>query len=161
MQESGFAAARWVSSWIFHLGEVKGGRSPFWIKGQDFCGNPFGGITWALQTCEESPALCGHQDGHKQRDWDVAGVPHPAGVWGSIPLYQDTLSPPFPLPQGTRMHKCMPGVTQLPKAQNVRFSQVSRTCRCFKSKCYLNKNNWVFERIFWSVPFEWEKLSFL
>lgn len=34
MQESGFAAARWVSAWICHPAEVKGGSSLFWVKGQ-------------------------------------------------------------------------------------------------------------------------------
>lgn len=142
MQESGFAAARWVSAWICHPAEVKGGSSLFWVKGQKWSlWKYFRRYTWVLQTCGASPALCGHQDCHKQRDWDFAGTLYPAGVWRGIPLYQDALSPSLPLPQGTCMHKCMPGVTRLPKVENVRFSQVSRTCRCFKSKCYLNKSN--------------------
>lgn len=98
---------------------------------------------------------------HKQKDWYVAGTLYPGGVWRGIPLYQNTFSASLPLPQGTRTHKCMPGVIQLPKVENVRFSQASRTHRCFKSKCYLNRNNEVSVRIFWSVPFDWEKSSFL
>jgi len=98
---------------------------------------------------------------HKQKDWDGAGSLYPERIWRGISLYQNTFSLSLPPPQDTCMNKHMPGVIQLTEDENVRFSQVSRTHRCFKSKCYLNRNNEVFETIFWSVPFEWEKLSLL
>lgn len=163
MQESGFAAARWASAWSCHLPDVKAGSRPFWVKWQK----------WSLwksfwrydmgysKLAVDQVLLCMDiRTAHKQKDWDVAGTLCPEWVWRGIPLYQNMFSPSLPFTQGTHTHKCMPGVIQLPKVEDVRFSRVSRTRRCFKSKCYLNRNNEVFERVCWSVPFEWEKLSF-
>lgn len=154
MQEYGFAASRWASAWICHLAVVKEGSSSFWVKWLKWwLWKSFWRYTMGSSTF---PWTRSHSVWTDRRT--VPCTLHP-GVWRGIPLYQSRFSPSLPFPQGTCTHKCMPGVIRLPKVENVRFSQVSRTCRCFKSKCYLNRNNEVFERIVSSVPFEWGELS--
>lgn len=157
MQEYGFAASRWASAWICHLAVVKEGRSPFWVKWHKWC---LWKSFWRYNMGSSTFLWIRSYSMWTDRR-TVARTLHPEGVWRRIPLYQNRFSPSWPFPQGTHTHKCMPGVIRLPKVENVRFSQVSRTRRCFKSKCYLNRNNEVFERIVSSVPFEWGKLSLL
>lgn len=106
--------------------------------------------------CGQIPTLCDHKD----CPLTEGGIPYAQEEFGERLDFTRILSA-LPCLSPIRMQKCVPRTTQSPKAENVRFTQALRSCRCFKSKCYLNRSNEVFERIFWSVPFEREKLSFL